>query len=111
MGFRHSAGPPPPDLPEYVAANIPTYTGDPIFPGAGREKWAHAPIIDAFYKTRKSLARFGIPLLLRWEISIAKSICQTLGESIAQLRTKSGTSPFRLPRRAYVEFASAESFA
>ena len=64
MGFRHSAESAPPALPEYVAVNFPTYTGDPIFRGEGREKWAPVPFIEAFGKTRKYLARSGMPLLL-----------------------------------------------
>ena len=80
-GPRHSSGPVHPGLPTYLDGNFATYTGDPIFPGVGREKWAHVPIIEAFGKTRKNLDRSGAPLILRWEISIAKSHGLTWGDA------------------------------
>ena len=111
VGFRHSPGPAPPQLPDYVVVEFLGYSGDPVFQRGGREKWAPIPIPGAFGKTRENLSRAGLPLILCWSISVVKSHGLTLEEVLVNLCTMSGRSPIRLPGLAYVAFSRMKSFA
>ena len=111
VGIRHSANSSPPSLPDYVAVEFPGYSGDPIFPGEGREKWAPVPFAERKGRKNPNLARTGLPLILCWAISIVKSQGLTLNEVLVNLSTKSGMSPLRLPGLAYVAFTRVTSLA
>ena len=96
---------PPPALPEFVVVDIPGYKGDPIFPGAGREKWAPIPPVTVMGKTKKGVSRTAVPLILRWAITITRSHGLTIPECLVNIENKSGQPPLRSPGSAFVAWA------
>ena len=73
FGARRAAGSSHHEFPEYVVVDFAGQSGRPIFHGEGLVKWAPVPSLDAIGETEKNASRISVSLILRWDISIAKS--------------------------------------